>query len=67
MDDMLIAMRNKTHNQNLKAQQKENRRERFGRSQKDLRFGDQSRLEYKETLVVSGELCSQDVGKIQHC
>jgi len=40
--------------------------ERFVRSQKDLRYGDQSRQEFRLTVAIPGKLCSQDIGTVQH-
>jgi len=66
MDDMLIIARNKTHIQKLKAQLKEEFDVKDLGKTKDLRNGDQSRQEYMQTLAIPGELCSQDVGKVQY-
>jgi len=62
VDDMLIVARNQTRNQNLKTQEGV-QRERFGRNQEDLTYGDQLGQEYRQTLAIPRELCSQDVGR----
>jgi len=42
------------------------RHEGFGRNHKDLKYGDHSRQNLRQTLAILGELHSQDVEKIQH-
>ena len=67
VDDMMIAARNKTHIQKLKAQLKEEfDMKDLWEAKKDLRNRDQSRQKYMQTLAIPGELYFQDIEKIQH-
>jgi len=60
VDGILIAVRNKTHVQKLKAKLKKE----F--DMKNLRYGDHSRQRLMQNLAIPGELCSQDVGEVQY-
>ena len=64
VDDMLIAARNKTHVQKLKAQLKKKFDMKNLREVRKLRYGDHLRQKYKQILIISGELCSQSVREI---
>ena len=66
VDDILIAARNKTHIQKLKAQlKKEFDIKNLGETKKILDM-EITQDKGTGTLAIPGELCSQDVGKIQY-